>query len=84
MDAFGHVKTIGHDAGAKPLLDKAGVEPDAGVVGLDQFAKVAPEAPLGPRAQGAHARVDLFVLLASVALADPSPASWLPRFAGAR
>ncbi len=43
MDAFGHVKTIGHDAGAKALLDKAGVEPDAGVVGLDQFAKVAPK-----------------------------------------
>ena len=43
MDAFGHVKTIGHDAGAKALLDKAGVEPDAGVVGLDQFAEVAPK-----------------------------------------
>ena len=43
MDAFGHVKTIGHDAGAKALLDKAGVEPDAGVVSLDQFAKVAPK-----------------------------------------
>jgi len=42
MDAFGHVKTIGHDAGAKALLDKAGVEPDAGVVSLDQFATVAP------------------------------------------
>ena len=43
MDAFGHVKTIGHDAGAQALLDKAGVEPDAGVVSLDQFAKVAPK-----------------------------------------
>ncbi len=43
MDAFGHVKTIGHDAGAKALLDKAGVEPDAGVVSLDQFATVAPK-----------------------------------------
>ena len=43
MDAFGHVKTIGHDAGAQALLDKAGVEPDAGVVNLDQFAKVAPK-----------------------------------------
>ena len=43
MDAFGHVKTIGHDAGAKALLDKAGVEPDAGVVSLDRFAKVAPK-----------------------------------------
>ena len=43
MDAFGHVKTIGHDAGAQALLDKAGVEPDAGVVSLDAFAKVAPK-----------------------------------------
>ncbi len=43
MDAFGHVKTIGHDDGANALLDKAGVEPDAGVVPLDQFAIVAPK-----------------------------------------
>jgi catalase len=43
MDAFGHVKTIGHDAGAKELLDKAGVEADAGIVGLDNFAKIAPK-----------------------------------------
>ena len=32
MDAFGHLKAIGHTAEAKPLLDKAGVEADAGVV----------------------------------------------------
>ncbi|HTJ64338.1 MAG TPA: catalase [Alphaproteobacteria bacterium] len=31
MDAFGHLKAIGHTPEAKPLLDKAGVEPDAGV-----------------------------------------------------
>jgi len=43
MDAFGHVKTIGHDAGAQALLDKAGVEFDAGVVTLDQFVKIAPK-----------------------------------------
>ncbi len=43
MDAFGHVKTIGHDTGAKALLDKAGVEPDAGVVSLGQFTNVAPK-----------------------------------------
>ena len=24
MDAFGHLKAIGHSAAAKPLLDKAG------------------------------------------------------------
>ena len=31
MDAFGHPKAIGATPAAKPLLDKAGVEPDAGV-----------------------------------------------------
>jgi catalase len=35
MDAFGHLKAIGHTPEAKPLLDKAGVEPDAGVTALD-------------------------------------------------
>jgi len=34
MDAFGHLKAIGASAAAKPLLDKAGVEPDAGVTDL--------------------------------------------------
>ena len=43
MDAFGHVKTIGHDPGAQALLDKAGVVADGGVVSLDMFAKVAPK-----------------------------------------
>ncbi|MFC3695657.1 catalase [Chenggangzhangella methanolivorans] len=33
-DAFGHLKAIGHTEEAQPLLDKAGVEPDAGVVDL--------------------------------------------------
>ena len=33
-DAFGHLKAIGHSAEAKPLLDKAGVVPDDGVVAL--------------------------------------------------
>jgi len=32
MDAFGHLKAIGHSPEAQPLLDKAGVEPDEGVV----------------------------------------------------
>ncbi len=35
MDAFGHLKAIGHTAGAQALLDKAGVQPDEGVVALD-------------------------------------------------
>jgi catalase len=34
MDAFGHLKAIGATKEAQPLLDKAGVEPDAGVVGI--------------------------------------------------
>ena len=34
MDAFGHLKAIGATDAARPLLDKAGVEPDEGVVGL--------------------------------------------------
>jgi catalase len=34
MDAFGHLKAIGHSEAAKPLLDKAGVEPDDGVTAL--------------------------------------------------
>jgi catalase len=33
-DAFGHLKAIGYSAEAKPLLDKAGVEPDDGIVAL--------------------------------------------------
>lgn len=45
-DAFGHLKAIAFNAEAKPLLDKAGVEPDAGVVelaveGADAFAEQA-------------------------------------------
>ncbi len=34
-DAFAHLKVIGHTAAAAPLLQKAGVVPDAGVVTLD-------------------------------------------------
>lgn len=36
MDAFGHLKAIGHGDGAQPLLDRAGIEPDAGVTALDK------------------------------------------------
>jgi catalase len=35
MDAFGHLKAIGHTPEAQPLLDKAGVEPDAGVMAVN-------------------------------------------------
>ncbi|MEH3038193.1 MAG: catalase [Sphingomonas adhaesiva] len=35
MDAFGHLKAIGASDAARPLLDKAGVEPDAGVTAAD-------------------------------------------------
>ncbi|MEO7247038.1 MAG: catalase [Novosphingobium sp.] len=43
MDAYAHVKTIGHDAGARMLLDKAGITPDEGVVDLAAFARLAPK-----------------------------------------
>jgi len=33
-DAFGHLKAIGHTPQAQPLLDKAGVAPDDGVVDI--------------------------------------------------
>ncbi|WP_443025169.1 catalase [Sphingomonas sp. QA11] len=36
MDAFGNLKAIGHSPEAQPLLDKAGVVPDEGVVPLDK------------------------------------------------
>ena len=41
MDAFGHLKAIGHNADAKPLLDKAGVEADEGVTDLTGFVEAA-------------------------------------------
>ncbi len=34
MDAFGHLKAIGHTSGVAPLLKKAGVQSDEGVVTL--------------------------------------------------
>lgn len=42
MDAFGHLKAIGASEAAKPLLEKAGVEPDDGVTALgDDFIAAA-------------------------------------------
>jgi catalase len=41
MDAFGHLKAIGANAAAQPLLDKAGVEPDEGVTDLAGFVEAA-------------------------------------------
>jgi catalase len=38
-DAFGHLKALGHTPQAQPLLDKAGVEADAGVIDLSEDAK---------------------------------------------
>lgn len=38
-DAFGHLKAIGHTPEAQPLLDKAGIEPDTGVIDLSKDAK---------------------------------------------
>ena len=42
MDAYGHCKTIAHCNGTKVLLDKANVEPDVGVVPIEDFMKVGP------------------------------------------
>jgi catalase len=36
MDAFGHLKAIGATPEAQPLLDRAGVEADDGVTGLEE------------------------------------------------
>ena len=42
MDAFGHLKAIGHDDGSNELLKKACIEPDAGVTDLNgSFIKAA-------------------------------------------
>ncbi len=38
-DAFGHLKAVGFTPQAQPLLDKAGVEPDDGVVDIAKSAK---------------------------------------------
>ena len=38
-DAFGHLKAIGFTPQAQPLLDKAGVEADAGVIDVSSDAK---------------------------------------------
>ena len=38
-DAFGHLKAIASDAGAKPLLEKAGVVKDDGVTSADDTGK---------------------------------------------
>jgi len=40
-DAFAHLKVIGHTAKAQPLLDRAGVKPDAGIVPLANDKAVA-------------------------------------------
>ena len=39
MNAFGHLKAIGHTPEAQPLLDKAGVVPDQGVVSIEDLPR---------------------------------------------
>ena len=39
MNAFGHLKAIGFTAEAQALLDRAGVQPDEGVIDLAQGAE---------------------------------------------
>ena len=41
MDAFGHLKAVGFNAEAKPLLDRAGVELGEGVTDLKDFVAAA-------------------------------------------
>ena len=50
-DAFAHLKVIGHVSGAAPLLERAGVEVDEGVVALGTAKDVAAfiTAAKGPR-----------------------------------
>ena len=43
MDAYAHCKTIGHCKGSMKLIERLGLEVDAGVVGNDRFAAVAPK-----------------------------------------
>lgn len=42
MDAYGHCKTIAHCNGTKVILEKAGVEPDEGVVPNEKLMDVGP------------------------------------------
>ncbi|MEL0210911.1 MAG: catalase, partial [Novosphingobium sp.] len=42
MDAYGHCKTIAHCNGTKVILEKAGVEPDEGVVPNEKLLEVGP------------------------------------------
>ena len=42
MDAYGHCKTIAHCKGTRIILDKAGVEPDEGVVPNEELLNVGP------------------------------------------
>lgn len=42
MDAFGHLKAIGYSDESRPLLKKAGIEPDEGIVGMgEDFLRAA-------------------------------------------
>ena len=43
MDAYSHCKTIGHCKGSMKLIERLGLEIDAGVIGNDRFATVAPK-----------------------------------------
>ena len=57
MHAFGHLKAIGCNEAAKPLLDKAGGEPDEGMTDLAGFAEAAKRRHWTRGDQGANARM---------------------------
>ncbi|HSJ03066.1 MAG TPA: catalase [Verrucomicrobium sp.] len=40
-DAYAHLKVLGHTLGAQPLLDRCGVEADAGIVAIEDKRSVA-------------------------------------------
>ena len=41
MDAYAHLKAIGHCTGSQVILDRAGIEPDAGVGAYESLPDLA-------------------------------------------
>jgi len=57
MDAFGHLKGIGANKAAMPLLEKASVKPDEGATGSVKISSRPPVSDFGPRASGQNVGV---------------------------
>ena len=58
-DAFGHLKAIAFDQGARAVLEAAGIEPDAGVVdaGEREVRQGGDDPAVGARTEGADVAV---------------------------